>query len=135
VKAFLDANVLFTAAVNPEGMARRILSLRGQAAWRLVASPYVIEEARRNLERKAGRGGDLKAVLELLELVPDAALLEDLPLRQKDRPVLAAAIHATCDFLVTGDKRDFGPWLDSGHELHGLKIISVAALAKRILES
>ena len=38
----------------------------------------------------------------------DVALKASLPLPAKERSVLAAAIHQSCDPLVTGDRTHFG---------------------------
>ncbi len=51
-RLFLDANVLFTAAHNPEGKAALLIQL-GQLQWlELTTSAYAREEARRNLAKK-----------------------------------------------------------------------------------
>jgi len=42
----------------------------------------------------------------------------------KDAPILAAAVHAAAEFLVTGDRRDFGPLF--GRTLRGVKVITLA---------
>jgi hypothetical protein len=47
--------------------------------------------------------------------LPEAALLPE-----KDRPVLAAAIHHRCDILITGDRTHFGPLY--GKQLQGVLI-------------
>ena len=40
---------------------------------------------------------------------PDPALYANLPLPEKDKPVLAAAIHHRCAVVITGDRTHFGP--------------------------
>ncbi|MEN8214740.1 MAG: DNA-binding protein, partial [Pseudomonadota bacterium] len=52
MRLFLDANILFTAAHNPGGKAALVIELGVHGHWELVSSPYAMEEARRNLERK-----------------------------------------------------------------------------------
>ncbi len=52
MRLFLDANVLFTAAHNPNGKAALVLELATVGLWQAVTSAYALEEARRNLERK-----------------------------------------------------------------------------------
>jgi predicted nucleic acid-binding protein len=53
----------------------------------------------------------------------------DLP--EKDLPVLATAIDAGCDILVTGDSRHFGPLF--GRTLGRLKILSPVDTARGVL--
>ncbi len=52
MRLFLDANVLFTAAHNPEGKAAFVIELGGKGKWELYSSHYALEEARRNLVKK-----------------------------------------------------------------------------------
>ena len=52
MKLFLDANVLFTAAHNPQGKAALTIELGKRRHWGLATSHYASEEARRNLAQK-----------------------------------------------------------------------------------
>lgn len=134
MRIFLDANILFSAARAP-GAMRRLLSMAEDAGHELWADTYVFEEARRNLVAKSPDG---LAVLEAIArririgglpvggvLLPEAAILPE-----KDRPVLAAAIHHRCDVLITGDRTHFGPLY--GQRLQDLLILSPAQLAERL---
>ncbi|HMU50769.1 MAG TPA: hypothetical protein PKA13_13420 [Geminicoccaceae bacterium] len=47
---------------------------------------------------------------------------EGLP--EKDAPILAAAVAAAADLLVTGDRRHFGGLF--GRTVHGVRILSLA---------
>ena len=111
MRIFLDANVLFSAAKS-KGAVRELLTRLQLAGHRLCVDSFVVEEARRNLERK---GPD--ALLELERLLPrleigvasGASYPEvDEVLPEKDRPVLAAAVRMRCRALVTGDRTHFG---------------------------
>lgn len=135
MRVFLDANILFSAAKS-DGAVRRLLALlvaRGHACW---VDEYVVEEARRNLAAKFPEGlAALEAQLPALHLArgPLASpnLQADLPLPEKDRPVLAAAIRLRCDVLVTGDRTHFGSLY--GTTIHGVTIHSPCSLAERVL--
>jgi hypothetical protein len=59
-------------------------------------------------------------------LLPDTIILPE-----KDRPVLAAAIHHHCDILVTGDRTHFGPFY--GKTIQGVSVLSPAMLAEAVL--
>lgn len=70
MKLFLDANVLFTAAHNPNGKASLLIELEEQGLWSLATSEYAIEAARRNLARKFPRSVErLEALLHPFEVV------------------------------------------------------------------
>lgn len=128
MKLFLDANVVFSAAHREEGRAQELIALAPARRITVMTSRHALEEARRNLEVKS-RGFEERLVrlLERVVLVGEApsalvewARSEGLPLQ--DAAVLAAAVHAGADMLVTGDARDFGPFYD--RILRGTKVIT-----------
>lgn len=135
MRVFLDANILFSAA-RADGAVRRLLVLTEAAGHELWADAYVFEEARRNLAAKAAGG---LAVLEALSAririggLPAARVHspELMILPEKDRPVLASAIHHRCDILVTGDRTHFGPHF--GKTIQGVTLLSPAMLAGVVL--
>lgn len=49
----------------------------------------------------------------------------------KDAPILAAAVQARADLLVTGDSRDFGPFF--GRTLRGVKVVTPAQALAAVL--
>ena len=134
MRIFLDANILFTAAHNPNGKAAFVIELGRSGIWRLATSPYAAEEARRNIARKFPASLDrLETLLGDLGLVADAP---DIPcpagLAEKDRSILRAALGCRADVLLTGDLRDFGLLMNAPEKTGGLLIQSVAAfLASR----
>jgi predicted nucleic acid-binding protein len=89
----------------------------------LLTSQLAVIEARRNLEVKRPKALPrldryLRAVEALTEPGPrDVDRLTPDRLAPKDRPILAAAIVAGATHFVTGDRRDFGPWMGSRGEL------------------
>ena len=112
MRIFLDANNLFSAAKSA-GAVRRLLDLLLDGGHECWVDGFVVSEARRNLELKAPSGlAMLDSLLERLEVAPlqavDPDLESTLPLPEKDRPVLAAAIRHACEALVTGDRTHFG---------------------------
>lgn len=119
-KVFLDANILFSAAWGSPGALRLWdLSIKGDCT--LLASRYVIEEARRNLSEpshKAALEQYLKQVEIVSETDPEIPCPIELP--PKDRPVLMAAIMAQVGFLITGDLKHFRPYY--GQIFKGVKI-------------
>jgi len=138
VKVFLDANVVFSAAHQREGRAQALLLLARAGRCDLMVSAHALEEARRNLTRKSHsfdqRLADLLAMTEVVTEAPAPlvawALEHGLPL--KDAPILAAAVHANADILVTGDLRDFGHLF--GKSLRGVRILSLAKAIEAVLD-
>ncbi len=120
-RLFLDANVLFSAAYRPDAGLRQLWTL---ADVRLLTSSYAVEEARRNLTDAAQRT-ELDRLLRQIEIVTAPATLE-LPagatsVREKDRPILLAAVAGGATHLITGDTRDFGPHF--GKRLAGVLVV------------
>lgn len=137
MRVFLDANILFSAAKS-DGAVRRFLVLlqaRGHEGW---ADAYVVEEARRNLAARYPEDvALLDALLSGLHVASgyrrDPELEARLPLPEKDRPVLAAAIQRHCSALVTGDRTHFGALY--GQTVQGVTIHSPRSLAEALLGS
>ena len=128
MRLFLDANILFTAAHNPKGKARLVIELGTQGYWELFSSPYALEEARRNLERKFPHTvndlGTLQHGISLVEHHADLAFPERLA--QKDQPIFQAALACRATHLLTGDLRDFGPFMNQPENTFGICIQTVA---------
>jgi len=119
-RVFLDANILFSIGYGSPGLDRLSeLAQKGQCL--LLASGFVIEEARRNLEHPA-QLSNLDDFLTHVQIVleADASIPCPIDLAKKDHPVLMAAISAKADFLVTGDKQHFGKYF--GQTIGGVKI-------------
>lgn len=112
-RVFLDANVLFSAALTKGGVARALFGVaekRGDVT--LLTTGYAVEEARA-LERKASR-----ALYDLRGLMASITVPEEPPVQlvrrlaplvpdPRDAPILAGAAFAGADLLVTGNTRDF----------------------------
>ena len=138
MKLYLDANIIFSAAHREEGRAQDLVALARGGHCELLTSTHALEEARRNLELKSS--GFERRLMEALVQVrvvveAPAALVEwareqGLPL--KDAPILAAAVHAKADLLVTGDTRDFGHLL--GRELRGVQVVNPARALDIVLK-
>ena len=119
-RVFLDANVLFSIAYGGPGLAR-LWKLAKKGKCLLLASHYVIEEARRNLDHPA-QLEKLESFLADVQIVLEADTRIPCPIElpQKDRPVLMAAIYAKADFLLTGDREHFEKYF--GQTVGGVKI-------------
>ncbi len=113
---FLDANVLFSAALGGPAF-ELIWELARRGRIQLVTSAHCRIEAAANLERKRPRSAP-----RLGRLLSDVGLAAEPPsevlasarrfVAEKDVPVLAAALAARADVLVTGDLKHFGALMD-----------------------
>ena len=122
-RLFLDANVLFSAAWREDSGLLRLWKLPGAE---LVSSAYAVEEARRNLGETEARAR-LETLLGDMTIVAEGSVAElpaNVTLAPKDRPILAAAIHANATHLITGDRKDFGKLF--GRRIRGVLILRPA---------
>jgi predicted nucleic acid-binding protein len=128
MRVFLDANVLFSASLFARGNAPLLVEIGRAGGCRLLTSPMTLQEAGRNLARKAPQALDrFKHVQAVIELVLDASadlLLWAQGLPVKVAPILAAAVLARADLLVMGDRRHFGPLF--GRTLQGVRVLALA---------
>jgi predicted nucleic acid-binding protein len=121
MKIFLDANVLFSAS-NPASNIHR-LAHRLSKSHTLVTSHYAWEEASRNLRiKRPAWEPDFLLLLKKVAILPGVDRPVDAPISEKDRPILATAIAEHCNYLATGDRRDFGHLY--GHCIQGVRIIT-----------
>jgi len=128
IRLFLDANVLFTAAHNPSGKAALIIDLGAQGYWEVMSCSYAIEEARRNISIKfPDYLKRFEALMATVIRVPSRSG-RNCPalLPEKDRPILEAAIHCKATHLLTGDIKDFGPFMNNPSLTGGVVIQTVS---------
>ncbi len=131
MKVFLDANILFSAAAQNSSIYKliKLLKQNGQC----VSSPYAVEEAKKNLQIK--KYGSLEVFESLLATITlSDQLLIDLPveIKPKDIPILGSAIAQECDYLLTGDKRDFGFLF--GKTVLGVVVVSPKLMATELVK-
>lgn len=131
-RIFLDANVLFTAAHNPHGKAAFLVELGRAGHWKLFSSTYALAEARRNLEIKFPvRLPEFETLRDGVNIVKhhDNDIL--LPgLGQKDQPIFQAAIKCAATHLITGDKKDFGKFMNKPRQTFNIRIQTPADFLK-----
>ncbi len=123
-RLFLDANVLFSAAYRQDAGVRRLWDIPQVTP---LTSEYAVAEARRNLVT-ADQLRRLDALLEPVQVEPartlDPDLRKDVELREKDWPILGGAVAAGATHLITGDLRDFGPFM--GQSVLGVLVLTPA---------
>ena len=128
-RVLLDANILFSCAWR-EGSG--IYKLWERPDVQLVTSPYALKEAESNLAAK--RSEALARLIHLaskVEISSAAAIItEGHGLPDKDLPILAAAVGAKCDYLVTGDITHFGHLI--GGQIQGVRVLTVSMLLARL---
>jgi len=137
-RIFADANVLIAGADSRTGASNAVLLMAEIGLFRLVVSRLVLDEAERNLRKKLPRAlpnfARQMAQIEL-EIVPPPAVEEVQRwtgiIEAKDAPILAAAVSAQVDRLLTLNSKDFTPEVAAQS---GLQIVSPGEFVQEIRE-
>jgi len=129
VRLFLDANVLFTAAHNPDGLARLLFDLARHDVLTLISSHVAVGEARANLTLKApDKAAALDRLLPDLDIVdPPSQPVRAIELPADDQLIFGAAVASRATHLLTGDKKHFGPYFEDPKRTAGITIQTVRA--------
>jgi predicted nucleic acid-binding protein len=112
LKVFFDASVLVAAAFSSSGGSFRVLNEASIRGFHFVTSKHAFGEAERSVLRKRmERMIELQHLAAFLEIVPDApsSVIEKLldVIDFKDAPILAAALQADSQVLLTLDREHF----------------------------
>lgn len=138
MRLFLDANVIFAAAISPNGRCSALFELASAGYCALLTSPHALEETRRNVTAKYP-----EALTRLdRDLIPELSIVGEAPhtrinwamemgLPLKDAPILATAVENRADLLVTGDKTHFGSFY--GQVLEGVAVVDMREAIARLL--
>lgn len=112
MRAVLDANVLVAGIIGEDTPPRLILDALRLGHFRLVVSSHVLGEVKIALSKPYFRrrlDAD-DAALALADLRRDAEHIDDIDdvvgiaTHAADDPVIATAVSARADYLVTGDR-------------------------------
>ena len=137
MRVFLDANVLFSAARSSGSPLYGFFRLAEAGVCELLASHFALDEARRNIARKQpAMTAELERLIRRITICREATSDEvrwarSAGLPDKDAPILATAVQAKADFLVTGDRADFGGLYE--RKLRGVEILTPRTALERIL--
>ena len=112
-KLFIDSSALLSGLNSPTGAAGIILSAWVAGDFFIYISDQVIEEVQRNIQTKFPllRERFFSFLLTRPEIIKEPNLEEIRKayklIRSDDAPILAAAIKAKPDFLITWDIKHF----------------------------
>lgn len=113
-KVFLDTSALMAGIISTTGAAREVLRLCEAGVVEPVISRQVLTEADRNLSEKLpALVSDFRDWMYQMSpmLVEDPSKKEVAQaarvIHAKDAPILAAALNARVDYLITWDTRHF----------------------------
>jgi predicted nucleic acid-binding protein len=128
MRAFLDANVLFTAAHNPRGKAAFVIELGSVGHFLLFTSDAAREEAERNLAAKYPDSLPLLAVLlgRITSVTADLSAPFPDGLPANDAVIFQAAVACRATHFLTGDLHHFGPFMNRPDMTRSIIVQTVA---------
>ncbi len=127
-RLFLDANILFTAAYNPKGLAAALIKKASSLRLEIYASEYALEEAHYNLALKFPEAlpefEEIKNQIQVISVYVDLNF-NPLNLPFDDLPIFQGALKCRAQYLLTGDKKAFGKWMNKAKQTEGICILTV----------
>ncbi len=113
---FADSSILIAGAASSTGASRVVLTMAEIGLYKLLISEQVLEECQRNLSKKIPKAipifRDLINNINV-EILPNPSLEEFSTyiniIEAKDAPILAAALLAKTDRLLSLNTKDFTP--------------------------
>jgi len=108
MRVVFDTNVLIAAFLT-EGLCSVLLTRARRKEFELFVCPTILEEFERILSRKIKAPQDLvrealEIILEASETIHPAKKIQGICRDQDDDQILACALSAEADYLVSGDK-------------------------------
>ncbi len=113
MRVVLDTNVIISG-LNFRGNERLVLALARRRRFELYLSSFILQESAGVLTRKFGWSEERSTqVLRMLRstaaVVEPQRILSVIESHQADNQILACALEASADFLITGDRRHLLP--------------------------
>ncbi len=136
MKIFLDANVMFTAAYSPDGKANFLIKNIKNLELVLITSDYAAEEAKRNIVLKRAQTlAELNLLLEQITILNSVAGPCPIALPVKDQPIFLTALKYHATHLLTGDVKDFRPFMNNKEKSCGILIQTVSHFISQSLQT
>jgi uncharacterized protein len=113
VRVVLDTNVIISA-LNFDGTERHILTWAKEGRYELCLSAHILHETEGVLVRKFLWSADrarlaLKLLIAIAELIEPESEISRIAHHRADNLVLACAVDAHANYLVTGDRKHLLP--------------------------
>jgi uncharacterized protein len=129
-RAVLDTSVLVSAFLTPRGSVVRLLREPDRSQYQLCLSEYILIEAAETLRSKTRLRNYaytdmyvhdfIRWLMTHAEMTADLPDLHAVPDDPKDDPIIATAVAAKADYLVTGDRVNLLPI----GQYKGIRIVS-----------
>lgn len=137
ISAVLDTNILASGTVTTSTPPGQILDAWHDGQFELVTSEHIIDELKRTLQKpyfqKYLKVYDVDAFVDLLRneatVIPITVDIKGIATHSEDDLILATAISAKANYIVTGD----GPLLRKiGDSYRGVIILTPSDFLKKL---
>jgi len=113
MRVVLDTSI-FISGLNFSGNERLVLELALRGRFELYLSPFILQETAGVLTRKFGWSEERSTqALQILRgaavVIEPQRILSVIENHQADNQILACALEASADYLITGDRRHLLP--------------------------
>ena len=127
MRVVLDTNVIISG-LNFQGNERLVLDLARRGRFDLCLSNFVLQEVSAVLDRKFGWHEtrithSVRMLGDWAQMVDPTEPLEVVKHHPADNLILACAVEASADYLVTGDRRHLLPI----KQFRGTRIVNAAS--------
>ena len=134
LRAVLDSSVLVSAFLTPHGSVVRLLREPARSRYQLCLSEPILTEtaevllSKPRLRRFAAYADNdvrdyIRWLLAQAEMIPNVPELRVVAADPKDDPIIATAVAAKADYLITGDRAHLLPLV----QYEGIRIIAPRA--------
>ena len=113
MKVVLDTNILASGAISAAGTVSKILDEWRSSQFRVIVSAPILAELERTLQKPYFRryltekqsSRFLKLLQRRASVSPITVSVHEVATHQEDDLILATAVSAKADYLVTGDSK------------------------------
>ncbi|MCL6635612.1 MAG: putative toxin-antitoxin system toxin component, PIN family [Peptococcaceae bacterium] len=136
IKAVVDTNVLVSAVCFPGGSPDLVFKAAIRKKYEMITCPFILAEFGRILKEKFSFSEEeTMRAFELVEntschIVQPLTVPQIITAKPSDNHILACAMEAGADYLVSGDTRHIQPIGRVG----GIKIVSPAEFLRLLAE-
>ncbi|MEM6427695.1 MAG: putative toxin-antitoxin system toxin component, PIN family [Deinococcota bacterium] len=136
MRVVIDTNILISALISPQGLSNELYQHWLARKFQLITSTWQLEEIRRVSRYPSVKDNfqphevgklinGLRKHAFVVEALPRVTYSPD----PDDNPIIAAALAANADYIISGDKKD----IQSLQRVAGIKIVTTREFIEDIL--
>lgn len=111
---FIDSSVLFSASKSRTGASTLLMAYCRKGIIQGYVSIYVIAEVKKNISKETDQKVKQRlnsvlnqSKLKIVNPTQEEIKISSTLIKEKDAPILSAALKSRVDYLITLDRKDF----------------------------